>query len=270
MRGTSEASLQVVRNGFDPVLRAAGAQAAELGGQLFAVVDALIGSAGLRRSLSDPSRTSQDKSDLVRALFADADRRVVEVLVQVAERRWSADEDLVEAVEEFAADAVLASAEADDALPAVEDELFRVDRMLVGEREVRRALVDRTATPTARAELARTLLTGKVHPATEQLVVRAAFEPRGRTMARMLVWFGALAARRRELLVATVTASAPLAPAQSARLEKMLEVAYGHPVRLAVAVDPALLGGLRVQVGAQVVDATVLGRLDEVRRKLAG
>jgi F-type H+-transporting ATPase subunit delta len=270
MRGASGVSLETVRSGLDPVVRAAGTKAAVLGAQLFTIVDALIASTALRRAMSDPSRTTADKVALVRQLFADLDPRIVEVMVQIVGERWSSDEDLVDAVEEFAADAVLASAEAVDALPEVEDELFRIGRMLIGERELRRSLVDRTATASARADLAHALLAGKVHSATEQLVARAAYEPRGRTMARILTRLGKLAARRRELLVATVTAASPLTPAQVQRLDELLERAYGHPVRVAVAVDPGLFGGLRVQVGSQVVDATVLGRLDDVRRKLAG
>lgn len=271
MRGSSAASLESVRVGFEATLHDAGVQAAELGDQLFAVVDALLGSASLRRALSDPSRARQDKAALVRALLeGKADTRVVATMVALAEARWSADVDLVDGVEEFAAQAVLASAEAAGTLPEVEDELFRTDRMLIGQREVRRSLVDRGAAPQARADLARDLLVGKAQPATVQLVARAAFEPRGRTMSAMLARMGRLAARRRKLLVATVTTAAPLSPAQAERLEAMLTATYGRPVRLAIAVDPGTLGGLRVTVGSQVVDATIEGRLDDVRRRLAG
>ncbi len=89
-------------------------------------------------------------------------------------------------------------------------------------------------------------------------------------MSAMLGRMGALAARRRQLLVAAVTAAAPISAAQAARLTAVLGRTYGREVRLTVAVDPEVVGGLRVQVGAQVVDATMLTRLDDVRRRLAG
>lgn len=270
MRGASVASLEAVRAGFEPMLRAAGAGASTVGAQLFAVTGDLVDNPALRRALSDPSRSAEDKAGLARQVFGPADPRVLEVVTELARARWSTDLDLVDAVEEFAAHAVLASAEATGDLPTVEDELFRFDRMLIGQRDLRRALVDRVASRPARAELARRLLAGKVHPATEQLVVQAAYRPRGRRMSQMLVRMGRLAARRRQMLVATVTSAAPLDQAQTERLRASLERSYGSKIRLAVAVDPSLIGGLRVQVGSEVVDATVAARLDDVRRRLAG
>ena len=271
MRGTSSASLAAVEEGFEPVLRAAGPEAATLGAQLFAVVDALDGSGSLRRALSDPSRSGEDKAGLVHGLLTGkVDERVVDAMSAFARARWSAEADLSEAVEQLAADAVLASAEAEGTLEQVEEELFRFDRALIGQRELRRALTDRRAEPKLRATLVRNLLEGKVQRETLQLVERAAIAPRGRTMSTMLGLLGRLAARRRALLIAAVSTAAPLSATHAERLTGLLERAYGRPVQLNISVDPEVIGGLRVQVGSEVVDSTVLARLDDARRRLAG
>ena len=271
MRGTSAASLATVQAGFEPVLRTAKRNAALLGGQLFAVVDALTSSGSLRRALSDPSRSGDDKAALVRGVLGStADKRVVHVVEEFARSRWTSDADLIDAIEEVAADAVLASAQAAGTLQTVEEEIFRFERVLIGQRELRRALTDRSAPADSRATLVAALLKGKAEPSTVQLISRAAFAPRGRTMAAMLERMVRLAARRRELLVASVTAASPLSDAQRNRLEASLERAYGRAVQLSVAVDPRVIGGMKVQVGAHVVDSTTLGRLEDVRRRLAG
>lgn len=270
MRGVSQASYQTVLDGFEPVLTAAGAQAAELGDQLFAVVDALDRSGGLRRALSDPARTGDAKVALVHELLGGkADPRVVELVAAAARQRWSVPEDVAEAVERLAAETVLAAAQAGGALERVEEELFRFGRILARERQVRDALTDRLASPEARAAVVERLLGGRVHPVTLQLVVRAARAPRGRTMMTTLTRLGELAAHRRERLLATVTAAVLPTSAQLERLTRLLTAAYGRPVRINVAVDPEVVGGLRVAVGDEIVDATVLSRLDEVRRRLA-
>ena len=165
---------------------------------------------------------------------------------------------------------MLAAAQSDGTLEQVEDEIFRFDRVLVGQRDLRRALTDLSTTGANRTALVRSLLAGKVTPTTQQLVERAAAAPRGRTMATALSLLGRLAARRRERLLAAVTAATELTPAQEARLIGLLERAYGRRISLNVSVDPDVIGGLRIQVGSEVVDSTMLNRLDDARRRLAG
>ena len=62
---------------------------------------------------------------------------------------------------------------------------------------------------------------------------------------------------------------APLTGEQRRRLEAALARRYGR-VRLNVDVDPEVVGGVRVQVGSELVDGTVRARLDEAHRRLAG
>ena len=271
MRGISAASLASVSRTVEPVLLAAGDEAASLGAELFAVVDALDSSGSLRSALSDPARSGEAKAALVSDLLSGkVDPRVVEIMSGLARGRWSSDTDLTDAVEELAADAVLASAQSAGRLEQVEEELFRLTRLLIGQRDLRRALTDRAAPAASRGALARTLIVGKVEPATLQLVERAAVAPRDRTMAGMLSLLGRLAARRRRLLVALISSASRLSPAQVDRLSALLERTYGRPVQLNTSVDPQVVGGLRIEVGSEVVDATVLARLDEAKRRLAG
>lgn len=270
MRGTSGASLAEAQERFEPVLRSAGTEAQALGEQLFTVVAALDGSGALRRSLADPSRAGDDKARLVAGVLTGFDERVVDLTSGVARSRWSADADLVDALERLGLDAVLASAEARGALETVEDELFRLTRVLVGQREVRRVLSDPTTQPERRAALIDTLVGGKVDAVTQALARRATTVLRGRRFVPTLTWYGSIAAERRERLVAAVTSASILTEAQRTRLSALLERAYGRAVQLNVTVDPAVIGGLRIQVGADVVDSTVLSRLADARRRLAG
>lgn len=271
MRRTSQSSLDAVTATFEPVLRAAGAEAATLGEQLFTVVDALDASSSLRRALSDPARDGEAKAALVAQLLGGrADERVVDVVSGLARGRWSSEDDLADAVERVAADSVLAGAQNAGELERVEEELFRVVRLLAGERELRRGLADRQASPEARAQLARSVFGASLHPATVQLVERAAYAPRGRSIVASLTELLRLVAARRQKLVAAVTAAQPLSKAQQARLANLLEAAYGRSVQLNISVDPGVVGGLRIEIGSDVVNATVLARLDDVRRRLAG
>lgn len=271
MRGTSGASLAAAQERFEPVLRAAGEGAMALGEQLFTVVSALDGSGALRRSLADPSRPGEDKARLVAGLLSGGfDERVVDLVSGLARSRWASDADFVDAVERLGLDALLASAEARGTLESVEDELFRITRALVGQREARQALSDPTSATARRTALVDALVAGKVDAVTQVLARRATTALRGRRFVQTLIWYGDVAAERRRRLVASVTSGTVLTQAQEARLGALLENAYGRAVQLNVTVDPQVLGGLRIQVGADVVDSTVLSRLADARRRLAG
>ncbi|MEP7764076.1 F0F1 ATP synthase subunit delta [Sanguibacter sp. 25GB23B1] len=271
MRGTSLASLSEARERLEPILASAGEKAHVVGDELFTVVDALDGSGPLRRSLADPSRPADDKAGLVRSLLSRGfDSRTVELLEGVARSRWSSERDLVDAIDHLAIDAYLASAQARGVLETVEDELFQITRGLVGQREVRRALSDASTDPARRIALVDDLLVGKADSVTLAVCRRATAKPRGERFVPALVRVGDIAAARRNKIVAAVTVGAELTAEQEARLGRLLAESYGTQIQLNVTVDPAVVGGLRVLVGSDVLDSTVLARLADARRQLAG
>ncbi|MCL2092387.1 MAG: F0F1 ATP synthase subunit delta [Micrococcales bacterium] len=268
MRGTSRASLTALSRTWEPVVSRAKSKALDLGTELFAVVDALDANPSLLRALSDPAATAAAKAKLAADVLTGADARVVTVVGEAAGQRWSADRDLADALEVLGRSAVLGSAEAKDQLDTVEDELFRIGRALHGQREVRTALTDAAAPPQGRAQLAEAILGGRATPATVALARRAAQAPRGTRFVPALGHLADLIAERRDRKVATVTTAAPLTAAQTARLADILGRVLGREVALNVSVDPRVVGGLKVQSGSDVVDATVLARLADARRRL--
>lgn len=270
MRGTSQASHDAVIREFETVLSGAGKDGLTIGNQLFSVVDALDSSGSLRRALTDPARPGADKGDLVGALFGKLDSRVQDVLVGFVRARWSQEQDLAQSIEDAGVGALLAYAESNGTLSAVEEELFRVERLLSGERELLVAMSNRSATKEARLALLDGVLGGKLDPVTQALLVRAVGVPRQRRLVPALEAFIASAAERRNRSVAHVTAAVELSAAQRKRLASILSGAYGREVQINVAVDPEVIGGMRVQVGSEVVDGTVLARLDQARRRLVG
>jgi F-type H+-transporting ATPase subunit delta len=269
MRGTSQASLTAAEGRFEPVLRAASGEGTVLGEQLFALVDALDSSGSLRRALTDPSSAGDAKAALVARLLADADPRVVEAAQGLVRARWSDEGDLADATERLAFAAVLSSAEADGTIDEVAEELFRIARALAGQREVRRLLFDDRVHAEARGRLVDQLMGDGGAPVTRLVARRATVAPRGRRYVTTLGHVGDLIAERRNRQVATVTSAGELGAAQRERLAGILERVYGRPMQVQVTVDPHVLGGLRVQVGPEVSDATVLARLADVRRRLA-
>ena len=77
-------------------------------------------------------------------------------------------------------------------------------------------------------------------------------------------------AARQQRSVAEVTVAQPLSPEQQDRLTAALSASYGRELVLNVHVDPEVVGGVRVQVGDEVMNSTISDRLADARRRLAG
>ena len=61
--------------------------------------------------------------------------------------------------------------------------------------------------------------------------------------------------------MAYVTAAGPLSPAQEQRLIDVLHRIYRRPISLKIDCDSAVLGGLVIRVGDEVIDGSVATRL---------
>jgi F-type H+-transporting ATPase subunit delta len=239
--------------------------------ELFAVVSLLSANGSLRRALSDPAMGSDLKQRLVDNLLAEKVSAPTLALVRLAARsRWSEPRDVVDALEAVAVDAAMTRAERENQLDEVEDELFRFERILEGEPSLRDALTNRSLPHDAKRQLLHKLLDGKVNTVSYTLIERAVLEPRGRTIERALSDLSALAAKRRERLIAHVTSAVELSDAEQRDLTAALSRTFGHELRLQIVVDSSLIGGLTVRVGDELIDASVARQLAEARRTLTG
>ena len=270
MRGSSRGSATAVQAALDAVL-AQGSSWAPLADELFAVTAVVDGNASLRRALAVPSRGTTEKQGLARAVFGGkVGETTTNLVAEVAGQRWSAERDLTDTLESTAVQCLLATAERAGHIDRVEDELFRFERIVAGDPALRDTLSSRNTDGNGKAALVRGLLEGKAAPETVRLAEQAVRTPRGRRLDRTMEAYLALASTRRDELTALVTAATPLTEQQGARLRSALEAHYGKAVSLQVVLDPTVMGGIRVQVGDDVVDGTVLRRLDEARRHVTG
>jgi len=82
--------------------------------------------------------------------------------------------------------------------------------------------------------------------------------------------FAAAWNERRGVLSAEAVTADELTDAQQERLRSALTAASGRGIELKTAVDPRVLGGVRVTMGGRIYDGTVRGRLQSLRRHLEG
>jgi ATP synthase F1 delta subunit len=81
--------------------------------------------------------------------------------------------------------------------------------------------------------------------------------------------FNALWAKENKRLGVTVTSAVELDPEIAKRIGEEIEKQTGNEVELESRVDDSILGGLVVQVGNMVLDASVRNRLEKIRKSIA-
>ncbi len=270
MHGASREALAAARERLDALTDSTSVDAGSLADELAAVTALLHREVSLRRVLTDPAQSGEAKAELAQRLFGtQVSGQAVDLVAGMVRSRWSQSRDLVDALEELANTADLTAAQKRSRLDNVEDELFRFGRIVSSNTELRAALTNRSATTAAKGELLRGLLGGRAEQTTERLVTRLVTAPRGRSLETGLESLSKLAADRRDRMVAVVTSAVPLSDTQKQRLGAALAKVYGRPMHLNLDVDPEVLGGIRVQVGDEVINGSIADRLEDAGRRLA-
>ena len=240
---------------------------ATLGDQLLAVAGVLNSEPALRRVLTDASIEGDAKAGLAGNVFADKVGDKALDLVKVAvQQRWTSTRDLAGVLEELGIQAVVRSAGAQGS--RVSDELFAVAQLIDANPDLRGALSDPGRSHDDKTGFLESMLDGKVLPATLRLVTQAvrSDEPVGRALESIQH----VAADVQDELLAVVHTAHPLGTTEITRLTKALGKAYDATVHLHVVEDPSLIGGLRVEIGDDVIDGSLVSKLDTARRRIAG
>ncbi len=254
-----------------PVERWTGSASPALARELFAVLAVLDENGPVRRALVDPSYEEKQRARVVERLFRDKISPVaVEIVAAMTGRRWSDDREFTDGLEHAGVVLTAASAENRDGLEGLDqlvDQLIAFKGVLDGSHDLQRALSDPRAGVEAKTGLARRLSSGASEE-TQLLLEQAVLSPRGILVGRLVERFAETVAARRQQWIAHVTASRPLSDEQRAHLQQRLNMLYDKELKLTVDVDPALLGGLKVRVGEEVIDGTVGARLEALRQRI--
>ncbi|CAO5173410.1 ATP synthase subunit delta [Frankia sp. AiPs1] len=276
MEGASRHGLASARATLDQVMAtptgvaaASAADAGRVADDLRAVAALLGREPTVRRAFTDPGAPVAARTDLAARLFGAQLAPASLTIVQAAVGgRWSRQSDLRFALIELSVEALLVEAERDGALEEVEDELFRFGRILDQNPRLALALTDPAAPTSVKNGLLARLLTGRAHPVTLKLAEQAAADRIHGDVERRLSDYSRIAAARRGRVVAIVRSAVPLSDEAVARLGAAVSRYFGRQIQLQVDLDPALLGGVVVQVGDEVVDGSVLRRLVAARRAM--
>jgi F-type H+-transporting ATPase subunit delta len=273
LRAASREALAALGKKFDEV--AAGLDAdglTTLAGDLTAVAKLLIDETGLNKHLAEPKDDPAPAVRLLETLFAEkVSAPALDVLKTAVSQRWSTEANLVDGIEHVARLALLVRADRNDEGEAVEDQLFRFSRLLDEEPRLIALLSDYTTPAAGRLALLTKVLDGggtAVNKTAAALLSQTTELLRGERADEAVDDLAELAVSRRGEVVAQVDAAADLSDEQRTRLAGVLSRIYGHPVSVQQNTDPAILGGLSISVGDEVIDGAISSRLTAAKTGL--
>ena len=272
LTGSSKASLAALRLAVEASLKSKNAaDALALATDLATARAALDSSSGLRRALTDPARSSDAKSALAKDLFGKViSPSALSLIEQAVALRWSSGSNLTDAIEVITIEALAISSEVAGESDALEGEILAIVRSIAASAELRQGLNDPKFSIEAKQKLITSLFAGSISGSTAKVLEVMVGSLRGRNVERTLAHYSHVILARKERTVAHVKSAVRLDGERLSRLSAALERALGRKIRVDVEVDPLVMGGISVRIGDELIDGTVVNRLMEASRSLAG
>jgi F-type H+-transporting ATPase subunit delta len=154
-------------------------------------------------------------------------------------------------------------------LQSIQKELAAINTLVRGNADLERLTTAPLIGPTKKAAafdeiLSKAGVTGGVR----KFFLVVAQAARLNLIHEIVTAFDELVDEQMGVVNAAVASAQPLSPTQSKALEASLSLRTGKTIRLQWSQDATLLGGLRVQVGSTVYDASLQGQLRQLKTRL--
>lgn len=154
-------------------------------------------------------------------------------------------------------------------VPQLQQELETVAATVAAHADLERLVVSPLVLPRKKAEVFESILaTAKVSETLRHFFRVVAEAGRLNLLPELRRTFAELVDERAGIVEARVASARPLTEPQSRALVAALAQRTGKTVRLSWQQDAALLGGLKVQVGSTILDASLQGQLRQLKTQL--
>jgi F-type H+-transporting ATPase subunit delta len=167
------------------------------------------------------------------------------------------------------AKALLQIGDAQGNVPQLKAELDAVAETVATNADLTRLVASPLVLPRKKAEVFESILaTAKVSESIRHFFRVVAQAGRLNLLPDLKRTFADLVDERAGIVEAKVVSAQPLSEDQSKALVASLATRTGKTIRLSWSQDASLLGGLKVQVGSTVLDASLQGQLHQLKTQL--
>jgi F-type H+-transporting ATPase subunit delta len=159
------------------------------------------------------------------------------------------------------AEAVFKLAKANNTLPVWSD-MLHLTASIANDERIRALIGDPKITSKRMSELLLSICGDRLNNEGRNFVLLLVENNRVEMLPQVSELFEQLKAQHEGVLEANITSAFDMSDAQLKDLVKNLEAKFKRKIEAKVCVNPELIGGVKVEIGDEVLDASVRGKLE--------
>jgi F-type H+-transporting ATPase subunit delta len=167
------------------------------------------------------------------------------------------------------AEALLELANSNDSLKETTNDMNIVSQFLVNSSDLKKFLGNPLITREAKKNVIKDILGEQINPTTLTFLMLLVDRGRISLLDTVAQRFLELSYKTEKIEIAKITSSIQLSADQQKNIaEKLKAITGAKQIKLALKVDPTLIGGFTVEIGSKLIDTSIRGQLRQISNLL--
>jgi len=163
------------------------------------------------------------------------------------------------------AEALLDLAKSTGALKETTNDMNIVSQFLVNSNDLKKFLGNPLITKAAKKNVVRDILGEQIGESTLKFLFLLVDRNRIESLEAVAQKFLELSYKQDSIEIAKITSSVQLSAKQQKDIaEKLKTITGAKQIKLALKVDPQLIGGFTIEIGSKMIDASIRGQLNQI------
>ena len=163
------------------------------------------------------------------------------------------------------AEALLDLAKSNDSLKETTNDMNIVSQFLANSSDLKKFLGNPLVTKEAKKNVVKDILGEQIDGSTLKFLLLLVERGRIESLESIAQKFLELSFKQESIEIAKITSSIQLSAQQQKEIAEKLKVITGaKQIKLALKVDPALIGGFTIEIGSKMIDTSIRGQLKQI------
>jgi len=163
------------------------------------------------------------------------------------------------------AEALLDLAKSNDSLKETTNDMNIVSQFLANSSDLKKFLGNPLITKEAKKNVVKDILGEQIDSSTLKFLLLLVERGRIEVLESIAQKFLELSFKQESIEIAKITSSIQLSAQQQKEIAEKLKVITGaKQIKLALKVDPSLIGGFTVEIGSKMIDTSIRGQLKQI------